>query len=60
MGVNVGKIEIAAAPRKNIGFSWMNNPGVQKLLDAVSSIIANEYIETAKKNPEVFKNGGLK
>ena len=33
---------------------WKENPGVQKLLDAISSIIAAEYIEIAKQNRDVF------
>ena len=35
-------------------FSWMDNLDVQKLLDVVSSIIADEYIEVAKRNKNVF------
>ena len=35
-------------------FSWQDNASVQKLLDAIASIIAEEYIQVAKKNPEVF------
>lgn len=42
-------------------FSWKDNPGVQSLLDVISSILADEYIEIARQNPDVFpKNGGLK
>ncbi len=42
-------------------FSWEDNPGIQNLLDVISSILADEYIETVMKNPDVFlKNGGLK
>ncbi|MEA3347244.1 MAG: hypothetical protein U9Q21_04055 [Candidatus Auribacterota bacterium] len=42
-------------------FSWEDNPGVQNLLDVICSILADEYIETVMKNPDVFsKNGGLK
>lgn len=42
-------IEIASAltaPR--------NDESIEKLLDVISFIIADEYIEIAKKNPEVF------
>ena len=36
-------------------------PSFQRLLDVISSIIAEEYIVIAKQNPEIFKtNGGLK
>ena len=38
---------------------WADNPGVQKFLDTISSILADEYIQIAMQNPEVFKNGGL-
>ncbi|MCK4947832.1 MAG: hypothetical protein KAS46_05625 [Candidatus Aureabacteria bacterium] len=35
-------------------FSWEDNPGVQNLLDVICSVLADEYIETVLKNPEVF------
>jgi len=38
--------------------SWADNPEAQKLLDVISSIIADDYIEVAKKNPEIL--GGEK
>ena len=38
-----------------IKFCWKDNPSVQKLLDVVVSIMAEEYIEVAKKNSEIFK-----
>ena len=31
---------------------------IKKLLDVVSSIIADEYIRIAKQNPETFSNNG--
>ena len=41
--------------------SWIDNPSVQRLLDVVASIIAKEYIQIAKQNPDVFSgNGGKK
>ncbi len=41
--------------------SWIDNPSVQKLLDVMASIMADEYIEIAKKNPDLFSdNGGKK
>ncbi len=45
-----------------VSLDWKDNPSVQKLLDVVVSIIAEEYIQIAKKNPEVFTNnpGGVK
>ncbi len=36
------------------GLDWKNNTAVQKLLDVVVSIIAEEYIQIAKQNKEVF------
>ena len=60
----LNKIEIASPPkadRNNIVFNWMDNPSVQKLLDIIASIIADEYIRIAKQNPDTFSNnGGLK
>ena len=55
------KIEIASpptAPRNDVIYNWLDNPDVQKLLDVISSIIADEYIGIAKQNPDVFKNNG--
>lgn len=43
-----------------ISLNWADNPDIQKLLDVISDIIANEYIEIAKKNPDVFSKGGIK
>ena len=51
--------EQSTMPSRNGGaLSWLDNPDIQRLLDVVSSIIAEEYIEVAKNSPEVFKNGG--
>ncbi len=33
---------------------------IKKLLDVISSILADEYIQIAKENPDVFKNGATK
>ncbi len=42
-------------------FTWVDNASVQRLLDVVASIMADEYIEIAKQNPDVFSdNGGKK
>ena len=40
-------------------FNWAKNPSVQKLLDVVIHILANEYIRAVKENPTLFegKNG---
>ncbi len=37
-----------------ISLNWKENPSAQKLLDAIVSILAEEYIETAKQNPDIF------
>ncbi len=41
-------------------FIWMDNPHIQKLLDVVISIIADEYIWTARQNPETLSNSGTR
>ena len=44
-----------------ISLSWSNSPSIQKLLDVVVSIIAEEYIQIAKQSPDLFSdNGGKK
>lgn len=44
-----------------ISFNWVDNPAVQNLLDIMISIIAEEYIEIARQNPDIFsKKGGFK
>ncbi len=42
------------------GLSWIDNASVQRLLDVVVSIMADEYIQIAKQNPEIFRNNGGK
>jgi len=45
----------------SIGLNWTDNCSVQELLDIVVSIIAEEYIQIAKQNPDIFShNGGKK
>jgi len=39
---------------ETVTFDWKNSASVQHLLDVISSILAEEYIVTAKENPEVF------
>ena len=39
-----------------LGLAWNVNSSVQKLLDVVVHILANEYIRTAKENPTLFSN----
>lgn len=45
----------------NINLSLVDNPAVQNLLDVLVSIIAEEYIDVARQNPDIFSsNGGFK
>jgi hypothetical protein len=37
-----------------ISLNWKENPSAKKLLDAIASSLAEEYIETAKQNPDIF------
>ena len=39
---------------EQINLNWADNPSVQKLLNVISSIIADEYIEIAKQNKDIF------
>lgn len=46
--VNTGKTSLS------ISLNWADNPDIRDLLDVISSIIAEEYIEIARKNPDIF------
>ncbi len=46
------------AKKQQKSFAWVDNPSIQKLLDVVASIIAEEYIRIAKQNPETFSKNG--
>lgn len=35
-------------------FNWRENPEAKKLLDALVTILVEEYIQVAKQNPEIF------
>jgi len=43
-----------------ISLIWVDNASVQRLLDVVVSIMADEYIQIAKQNPDVFSGNGGK
>jgi len=43
------------AINQTINLNWVNNPAVQNLLDVMVSIIAEEYIDVAQQNPDLFK-----
>lgn len=38
----------------SLGLNWKDSPSTQHLLDAISSIIAREFIMIAKQNPAIF------
>ena len=40
----------------HLSLSWKENPSAKKLLDAIVSILAEEYLESAKKIPKSFPN----
>lgn len=37
-----------------ISLNYTENPDAKKLLDVIVSILANEYIQIAKENPDIF------
>ena len=46
------------SPAQPINFNWPDNPAVKNLLDVISSILAEEYVQIAKDNPEIFSSQG--
>lgn len=44
----------AKCNQEELNLSWKSNPAVQKLLDVIAYILANEYVCTVKENPTVF------
>ncbi len=40
---------------KAVSFSWKDNPGIKELLDVISSILAERYLQIAKENKDVFE-----
>jgi len=38
----------------SLSLSWEQNRAAKKLLDVLVSILTEEYIQTAKENPEIF------
>ena len=55
---NVGLIEAKEIGVKKKTINWKNSPSIQRLLDVISSILAEEYIMIAKQNPGVFLKQG--
>jgi len=59
--METAQVEKHSATTQPTSLSWIDNPSVQRLLDVVVSIIAEEYIQIAKQNPDLFSdNGGKK
>ncbi len=59
--METAQVEKHSATTQPISLSWSDSASVQKLLDVVVSIIADEYIQIAKQNPDLFSdNGGKK
>jgi hypothetical protein len=55
------KLQLKEVKQKRLTLSWKDSLSIQHLLDIISTIIADEYIQTAKENPETFtKQGGSK
>jgi len=48
--------KVVKTSNPQIALNWQDNLSVQKLLDVIASILAEEYIEIAKQNPDVFSN----
>jgi len=43
---------------QSVGLNYTDDLSVQKLLDTIANIIAEEYIIKAKQNPEIFLDNG--
>lgn len=59
----MNKISIASPPLVahndvKTRLNWKDSASVQRLLDVIASIVADEYMQIAKRNPEMFKKGG--
>jgi len=55
---NTGLVEVKEIGAKKETCNWKDSPSIQRLLDVISSILAEEYIMIAKQNPEVFIKQG--
>jgi len=56
----IAQVEENSKTTQPTSLSWSDNPAVQRLLDVVVSIIAEEYIQIAKQNPDIFSDNGGK
>jgi hypothetical protein len=53
----VNQVEIAPEPCDeafSVSLNVSENPAAKRLLDVIASILAEEYIRTARENPEIF------
>lgn len=50
--------EIIKKENKPIRLSWVENDEVKNLLDVISDILAEEFIQIAKENSSVFTDAG--
>jgi len=58
--MEITQVKKTSGITKPTSLSWIDNPSVQKLLHVMVSIIAEEYIQIVKQNPEIFSNNGGK
>ena len=58
MGTHIGTQIDIKTDRPKQCFAWDKNPSVQKLLDVVVCILANEYVRAVKENPTLFSDKG--
>jgi len=56
--MEIAQVEKNSKTTQPISLNWSDSPSVQKLLDVIASIIAEEYIQIAKQNPDIFSNNG--
>jgi hypothetical protein len=47
-------VELVEPKKIPFKLSWQDSPPTQRLLDVMASILAEEYIFTARQNPELF------
>lgn len=59
--LSVTEINQSTIKKEHNNLCWKDSLPIQYLLDAISSILAEEYIMIAKQNPDIFlKHGDLK
>jgi len=57
----MAELQLTETEQKKFVLSWQDSLPIQHLLDVISTIVAEEYIQVAKENPELFtKQGGCK